>query len=271
MNIVEIKNIKTEFEINPRISCLNSQYANLGVSLKNDIKWVYTEELNRYIPVFKDILEPDAISTKLFFKLISNLYLKDKKVLELGCGSGALSISLARAGAKLCAVDILPSAAINSYLSFETEFNKALKKNIEIKVSDIYSNINEVNKKNEKFDIVIFNNPLISGIPFKAFDRMGYAGHGFEVPIRAISNLSRVLNKDGEAYFLTAEINERKSILNKFKSFCGYSSLEEIYFTDSTFKKIVSYIEPGMKSFETEFKAATSSNINFKIMKVKFS
>lgn len=65
-------------------------------------------------------------STKLLIKVLENVDLKGKSLLELGCGSGLISAYSARAGADVTASDINAKAVINTIENLELNHLRAL-------------------------------------------------------------------------------------------------------------------------------------------------
>ena len=105
-------------------------------------------------------------STKLLLKYIGRLPLSEKSFLELGAGSGLISIYAAKSGARVTAIDI-HSAAI-----------QALKKNrfandvqFAIVQSDLFTSITQ-----QAFDIIAINPPYYKKQPLSDADYAWYCG-----------------------------------------------------------------------------------------------
>lgn len=100
--------------------------------------------------------------TYLMESALSKFNLKNKSILEIGCGSGYLSIYCAKHNAKVTAVDINIKAI--DYAKTEAKKHKV---NIEFILSNLFENL-----KDRKFDIIFFNPPyLVSDkIEFLALD-----------------------------------------------------------------------------------------------------
>src|SRR3989338_7344735 len=124
--------------------------------------------------------------TELFAKNIEKTALNDKNALEIGCGSGILSIIMAKNGAITTSVDINSDAV-------EITKTNAEKNNVKINVveSDLFENIEGV------FDIIIFNPPYL---PTESEERdITYSGgiSGRETIERFIAESKNHVKKDG--------------------------------------------------------------------------
>jgi release factor glutamine methyltransferase len=126
---------------------------------------------NIRLQISPEVFHPGLFfSTKLLLKYISRLELSGKTFLELGAGSGLISISAAKKGAVVTASEINPTA-IN-----------ALKKakyvnNVEIAVfeSDLFKAIPQ-----QRFDLIAVNPPYYKKNPASAKDYAWYCGENGE-------------------------------------------------------------------------------------------
>ncbi|MGN6400714.1 MAG: methyltransferase [Flavisolibacter sp.] len=105
-------------------------------------------------------------STKLLLKYIGRLPLIEKSFLELGAGSGLVSIYAAKNGARVTAIDIHPAAI------------QALKKNrfandvqFAIVQSDLFKSVPQ-----QAFDIIAINPPYYKKQPLSDADYAWYCG-----------------------------------------------------------------------------------------------
>lgn len=109
-------------------------------------------------------------STKLLIKVLENVDLKGKSLLELGCGSGLISAYSARAGADVTASDINAKAVINTIENLELNHLRAL-----VVESDLFDQLNE-----QQFDIVVINPPYYPKTPTNASEEAWFCGVNFE-------------------------------------------------------------------------------------------
>ncbi len=90
-------------------------------------------------PGFGDLSHP---TTRLMVSLMDNL--EGKSVLDVGCGSGVLSLIAAKFGAKVCGVDIDPKAIAHAK-------KNAAKNNLEI----TFLHIDDL--KEQQYDLILLN------------------------------------------------------------------------------------------------------------------
>jgi len=109
-------------------------------------------------------------STKILIGYLKNIDLKNKTVLELGAGSGLISLVAAKKGARVTASDISRKALKN--ILFNQQANHV---DMEIIHSDLFQNI----PKN-LFDVIVINPPYFKGITRNEDDYAWYAGEDFE-------------------------------------------------------------------------------------------
>ncbi len=126
-----------------------------------------------------------------------------KKVLEVGCGSGLLSLLCAKFGADVIASDINPQAV-------ETVIENAKANNISLEAiqSDLFE------KVKGKFDFIIFNTPYLPDedeLTKKAYSPNYNKG---DVIKRFLADHKNYLNKGGKAFALVSSITGEK-ILGK--------------------------------------------------------
>ncbi len=77
---------------------------------------------------------------------------KGQKVLEMGCGSGLLSLHCAKIGAVVTAVDINLKAVACTLANFQRNGLQA-----DVRSSDLFSNVDG------RFDLILFNPPYLTG------------------------------------------------------------------------------------------------------------
>lgn len=138
--------------------------------------------------VFRGVLPPDrSITSPAFARFLyenKTLY-QDKSVLELGSGSGILSVVMAKHGVKsIIATDIMDACVSNTQENAEI-----LKLNhiIEVRKGDLFEPIKE-----ERFDLIVFHHPFFCDEPTE--------GSGIETAIMDDGGVIRRFLTDAKTY-----------------------------------------------------------------------
>ncbi|ADC69907.1 methylase [Methanocaldococcus sp. FS406-22] len=157
-----------------------------------------------------EVYEPAEDSILLLKNLVN---VKNKEVLEIGIGTGLISIACAKKGAKkVVGVDINPYA-----VKLAKENAKLNNVDVLFFESDLFENVNG------KFDIILFNPPYL---PTSEDDKINsYLNYAFdggkdgrEILDRFIYNLPNYLKKGGVAQILQSSLTGEKETINKLKS-----------------------------------------------------
>ncbi|MDU1031200.1 MULTISPECIES: peptide chain release factor N(5)-glutamine methyltransferase [Anaerococcus] len=163
--------------------------------------------------------------TEILVDLIINDNSNNKKILDIGTGSGAISLALSKnlKDSKIIGVDISKNAID---LANENKIKLNIN-NVEFKESDIFSNIDE------KFDIIVSNPPYINKEDFEKLDNKLYyepqnALYGGEDGLyfykKIIKNAKNFLNKNGKIY-LEIGYNQKDSISDLLEEY-GYKQIK---------------------------------------------
>ena len=152
------------------------------------------------------VYEPSEDSFLMEKNLPENL--SRKKVLEIGCGSGILSIACASRGAEVTAVDINENA-------LDATERLAVLKGVQDKVKLVESDL--FDKINEKFDLILFNPPYVpsSEIDKKLKGNRAWAGgkKGKKVIEKFLKEFEDHLKKKSVCLLLVSSLNELKKEL----------------------------------------------------------
>jgi len=185
-----------------------------------------------------------TLSTKILLDFISEKELQNKSFLELGCGSGIISLLASKKGAKVTASDINKTAL--DYLE------KASKENY-LKVACVYSNLFE-NLQEKHFDLIIINPPYYPKKPKNTKEEAWFCGEDFEYFKNLFQQLPLFLSTRVSPKAL-AETQENKT----------YMILSE----DCEIEKIKSIASENNIVFESVFQTKKVGEINtiFKITK----
>ena len=146
--------------------------------------------------VLPTVFHPKLFLTSAFFaKYLQSLDFRGKNVVEVGAGSGILSLSAAKAGAKsVIALDINPAAV------FATNLNA--KKNGLTQVNALESNLFSGLPANLRFDVIISSPPSFSGEPRDDADRAWHAGPGYRDILPLFEQAAQRLQPNGKMYIL---------------------------------------------------------------------
>ena len=136
------------------------------------------------------------ISTKMLLNFVEKLNLEQQTFLELGAGSGIISIMAAKKGAKVYASDISGVAIENIKLN-------AYKNEVEISVikSDLFQNLTGL-----KFDFIIINPPYYKKDPANEEEYAWYCGSNHEYFNKLLDSLKNYINKRSNVYMILSEV-----------------------------------------------------------------
>jgi release factor glutamine methyltransferase len=130
------------------------------------------------------------------YLLLSAIYVeRGEKVLEMGCGSGIISMHMAKAGAVVTAADIDERAA-------NATENSAMLNGLDVRVvqSDLFSDIRG------RFDLIVFNPPYLRGDAQGQEDLCWAGGEdGVRLTERFLHEAEKHLEEDGRVLLLVSD------------------------------------------------------------------
>ncbi|GGG27255.1 hypothetical protein GCM10011344_30080 [Dokdonia pacifica] len=176
--------------------------------------------------VHPDVFPPHlTLSTKILLDFISDIQLTQKTFLELGCGSGIISLYASQKGANVTASDINKTAL--AYLTKASEENN-------LPVRCVYSNLFEELQGNH-FDYIIINPPYYPKSPENIKQQAWFCGEGFEYFEALFQQLPSYLSKENTTYMILSEDCE----LTKIKEIASKNniSMELVYKTKKAGEK----------------------------------
>lgn len=115
---------------------------------------------------------------------------KGDVVLDVGCGTGILSIASTKKASRVVAVDISKEAVACTQKNVNINH---LEDKVEVMQSDLFKNLG----KDDKFDLVIFNPPLLPGKPKTKADRSWFDYEGMLLN-RFFKEVSSYLKSNGK-------------------------------------------------------------------------
>ncbi|PKK85984.1 MAG: hypothetical protein CVT48_03090 [Thermoplasmata archaeon HGW-Thermoplasmata-1] len=177
------------------------------------------------------------------FLLLNNVSVNSgESILEMGCGSGLVAVSLAMRGAKVTAVDVNPRAV--ELTSGNARLNG-------ISVRTLLSNFFD-NVEKEPFDVVVFNPPYLPtagdehlpGHLDKAFDG-GECGNEATLDfVRRLGDWMHVVGRRPRLYLLFSSLNDADAI-SKTVFELGYKTHRVVARESHFFEKLSIHLFEG--------------------------
>jgi release factor glutamine methyltransferase len=131
-----------------------------------------------------------------------------EKSLEIGCGTGIVSIKCALSGSKVVAVDMNPVAV-------ECTKENARRNGVEVdaKQSDLFSNVTEV------YDTIMFNPPYLPVSDEGSGSEQWNGGDdGFLVTRRFLNLLPQYIRRNGWAFIILSDLTDIRKLMNEFNN-----------------------------------------------------
>lgn len=169
------------------------------------------DELPQPVAVFETVFWEPRDTTSLRARISGSSEVKGKTVLEIGTGSGLLSLCCLNAGAsKVVATDVNPAALANAlYNAANMGFADRLElRRVPLDKAGAFSVIGD----SEKFDFIISNPPWEEGTPDK-IDGYAYYDPGFRLLQSLLAGLDDHLEPGGKALLAYGAGEAIKTIL----------------------------------------------------------
>ena len=163
---------------------------------------------NIEVLVYPEVFPPHlTISTKVLLDFIKPLNLQKKSFLELGCGSGIISLFAKSKGANVTATDI-------NQIALDVLKVASIKNNLSITIlnSDLFEAI-----PGKQFDYIIINPPYYPKKPKNVKEQAWFCGEDFEYFKKLFKQISVFLNNSEVLMVLSQDcnINKIKNIATK--------------------------------------------------------
>lgn len=154
----------------------------------------------------------DYYSSGIFADFILSLdNLAGKYILDMGCGSGIVSVFAASKGAGCLAVDVNP---VSVKSAAENAAQNGFAEKIEALQSDLFEHI----PPGVKFDVIFFNPPYYEKEPGSDFEKAFFTGKDFRVIRKFLNQAKSYLAGDGYIYFITSSDLNIELFLNIVKA-----------------------------------------------------
>jgi len=148
------------------------------------------------VKVHPDVFPPHlTLSTKILLDFIKPISLKNKTFLELGCGSGIISLFASKKGATVTSTDINPTAL--QYLKKASESN-TLK--VELILSNLFDNL-----QNRTFEYIVINPPYYPKKPKNIKEQAWFCGENFEYFKKLFEQLASHTTQSHHIYMILSE------------------------------------------------------------------
>ncbi len=185
------------------------------------------------ITIFDDVYSP-AEDTWLLMKSIGKDDYVGKSVLDMGCGTGIIGLSLAAEAEHVDLADVSPSAVKNTALNIETNGIR----NARVIESDLFNRIKG------RYDLILFNPPYlptdaetsVPGVINMAFDG---GRDGADTIVRFLKRLSNHLKPSGKAYLVLSSLTNIRRI-DKTLAETGFVK-ETVNTEDFFFERLICY------------------------------
>jgi release factor glutamine methyltransferase len=154
-------------------------------------------------------------STLALIEVMGRETLAEKKFLEVGCGSGLISVWAAKQGASVTAIDISLNAV-------SCARQNAINNQVVITVleSDLFTEIN----KNENWDLLAVNPPYYPAAPKAEWEHAWFCGPELEYFQRFFAGLPLVTHSDSKIFMVLSEDCDLAGI-QKMGLLAGYKFL----------------------------------------------
>ncbi len=163
------------------------------------------------VTVFPGVFHPGFyFSTKLLLKYLENAELNKKYVLELGAGTGLISIFAANKGGFVTASDISLTAVYNIEKNV-----KMTNANVEVVHSDLFDDI-----PHRKYDYIIINPPYYKKTPASEKEFAWFGGDDFQYFRKLFEQLNKNIYENTNVIMVLsdeADLEMIKSIAGEFK------------------------------------------------------
>lgn len=150
-----------------------------------------------------------TISTRLLLDFLAEKDLRKNTFLELGSGTGIISVFAASKGAVVTSSDINPAAVANT-------IENAKKNGVTVKAiqTDMFDSI-----PHQLFDLIVINPPYYPKDPTSDAEKAWYCGTDFQYFSKLFASLGAFMHSESEVYMILSDDCELDQIQSIAKTF----------------------------------------------------
>jgi release factor glutamine methyltransferase len=184
------------------------------------VLWYLKKERTDKVRGFELVIKPTVFHPKFFFSstylfdFVSTLNLTNKQFLEIGCGSGLISLLAHQKKAIVTTCDINEVAVDCTKINFENNFGKEIS-NVSVLKSDLFHAIPD-----SRFDVIVINPPYFFE-DVKTDTQLAWnCGKNGEYFLKFFSNLQNFIRTESDVYMILAdncEIDKIKEIAKSYQ------------------------------------------------------
>jgi release factor glutamine methyltransferase len=180
----------------------------LSLTLKPFLQYYYLKSARPFkYNDLKLVIEPGIFHPGLFYSskflagFVQQLELKEKRLLDMGCGSGLLSLVAAQKGAKVVSVDL-------NDLALKNTVSNAQSNNLDLKAikSDVFEQVSG------EFDFIIVNPPYYPRKPKSELQLAWYCGDNFDYFHRFFAGLNEHITPSSQVFMVMSDGCELEKI-----------------------------------------------------------
>ncbi|MEQ8424447.1 MAG: methyltransferase [Cyclobacteriaceae bacterium] len=182
----------------------------LTAPIRSFIRWYLKKPRSFTYNEIKAIVLPGVFhpgffhSTKILLDYLSGLELKDQTFLEIGSGTGVISVCAALRKAKVTAIDISPAAVENTFLN---QINNKVE--FTVLKSDLFEKLDSA-----QFDWVVINPPYYPSKAQSDADYAWYCGEGHEYFHKLFSQLRQFIHAQSQVLIVLSEVCDLDTIFS---------------------------------------------------------
>ena len=136
-----------------------------------------------------------TFSTRFLMSFLETNELEGMSFLELGCGTGVISVLAAQKGANVLATDLNPQAIKNAERNAKDNMVS-----IKIQLSDLFQDITL-----QQFDYIVINPPYYPKEPANDAERAWFCGDDFDYFKRLFSTIRPYLKNESQVFMVLSE------------------------------------------------------------------